>query len=148
LAIEVSIIGADQLAELMEHASETLRENVHIRLEAACQEIADYAQMIAPRVTGRYASSIYSRSVGECQFVIGAGAEYAAVIEFGSAPHFIVPRNAKVLAFDVGGETVFAKYVNHPGTAPQLIIHRAKMENYDKIVQAVRDGVVESLQGR
>jgi hypothetical protein len=80
--------------------------------------------------------------------VIGAGTEYAATIEFGSSPHFILPRFAKVLKFDVGGETVFAKYVQHPGTAPQLIIHRAKMENYDKIVQAVRDGVAESLQGR
>jgi phage gpG-like protein len=148
LSIEVSIIGADQLAELMEHASESLRENVHIRLDAACQEIAEYARAIAPRKTGRYAESIYSRSVGECQFVIGAGTEYAATIEFGSAPHFILPRSAKVLKFDVGGETVFAKWVSHPGTAPQMIIHRAKMENYDKIVQAVRDGVVESLQGR
>jgi hypothetical protein len=148
LSVEVSIIGADQLAELFENASATLRENVHVRLEQACRDIAEYARAIAPRVTGRYAESIYSRSVGECQFVIGAGTEYAATIEFGSRPHFITPRFAKALRFEVGDETVFARYVMHPGTAPQLIIHRAKMENYDKIVQAVRDGVVESLQGR
>jgi hypothetical protein len=83
---------------------------------------------------------------GECRFIIGASAAYAAIIEFGSMPHFILPRNVKALRFEVDGEEVFAKWVHHPGTAPQLIMHTAKKDNYEKIIQAVRDGVREALK--
>ncbi len=34
----------------------------------------------------------------------------------GTRPHEIVPRRARVLAFTVGGEKVFATRVSHPGT--------------------------------
>ncbi|HEX9994494.1 MAG TPA: hypothetical protein VGB14_16310 [Acidimicrobiales bacterium] len=45
-----------------------------------------------------------------------AATEQAGFTNDGTRPHRIVPRNAKVLAFDVGGVTVFARYVDHPGT--------------------------------
>lgn len=33
-------------------------------------------------------------------------------------PHIIVPRNARVLVFEVQGRTVFTRRVNHPGSTP------------------------------
>jgi hypothetical protein len=145
--ISISVTGADEAADFFSRASAELRTAVHTSLERVCQEIADYARSIAPKRTGHYADSIFYRAEGECRFIIGAGAEYAAVIEFGSMPHFIIPRTARVLRFEVDGETVFAKWVHHPGTAPQMIIHRAKIDNYEKIVQAVRDGIREAMKG-
>jgi len=46
------------------------------------------------------------------------GIPYAAIHEFGgkTAPHRIEPRNAKVLALQIGGKDVFARFVNHPGS--------------------------------
>jgi HK97 gp10 family phage protein len=46
------------------------------------------------------------------------GIPYAAIHEFGgtTSPHRIEPRTGKALAFQMGGETVFARFVNHPGS--------------------------------
>jgi len=146
--ISIDVTGADEAAEFFTQASAELRPAVHTSLERVCQEIADYARSIAPKRTGQYAASIFYRAEGECRFIIGASAAHAAIIEFGSMPHFVIPRTAQALRFEVDGDIVFAKYVMHPGTPPQLIIHRAKLDNYEKIVQAVRDGVQEALKGR
>jgi hypothetical protein len=39
--------------------------------------------------------------------------------------HVIVPRNAKVLVFQVNGATVFTRHVNHPGSSPPARIVEA-----------------------
>jgi len=143
--IEITVTGADEAAQYFFDASADLRSAVHTKLELVCQEIADYARSIAPQKTGEYMESIYYEAVGECTFVIGARARHAAIIEFGSVAHWILPVQAKALRFEVDGEVVFAKYVMHPGTPPMLIIHRAKKDNYEKIVQAVHEGVQEAL---
>lgn len=44
---------------------------------------------------------------------------YSLIVHEGSEPHDILPRSpGGVLAFQVGGQTVFARSVHHPGTAP------------------------------
>ncbi len=35
-----------------------------------------------------------------------------------SRPHVIVPVRARALVFQVGGQTVFTRHVNHPGSSP------------------------------
>lgn len=51
---------------------------------------------------------------------------YAEFVVKGTRPHTIVPRRARVLAFEgSGGETVFTKRVQHPGTAPNNFAHDA-----------------------
>lgn len=46
-------------------------------------------------------------------------APQAGFTEDGTRPHTIRARRARVLAFKVGGRTVFAKSVRHPGTKAQ-----------------------------
>jgi hypothetical protein len=146
--VTIEVTGLDEAIDRMNNAAETMNDRIHIKLEQVCQDIVEYARSIAPRRTGAYAESIDYTVLGPCHFAIGAGVEYAAIIEFGSAAHFILPRTAKVLRFEIDGEVVFAKYVHHPGTAPQLIIHQAKLANYDKILQAVREGVEDAFNQR
>jgi hypothetical protein len=43
-------------------------------------------------------------------------APHAAVVHKGSRSHAITARNARVLRFTVGGEVLFRRTVNHPGT--------------------------------
>jgi hypothetical protein len=147
LSISIEVLGIEEAREFFEHASEALVESVSVKLQEVCEMVADYAQSIAPVKTGDYANSIHVEQEGPLQFRIVASDRKAAIIEFGSAPHFILPRYTQALKFDVDGETVFSKYVMHPGTPPLFILHRAKKDNMDKIVQAIRDGVREALKG-
>lgn len=47
----------------------------------------------------------------------GPGVEYALMHHEGTRPHEIKPKSAKsVLKFNIGGKTVYASRVRHPGT--------------------------------
>lgn len=46
----------------------------------------------------------------------------------GTRKHKIRPRRAQALRFKIGGRTVFAKVVNHPGTKPNDFMTKALRE--------------------
>lgn len=50
------------------------------------------------------------------------GVPYARAQEYGAKPHKITAKPGKVLAFKMGGQTVFARSVNHPGNKPQPFV--------------------------
>ena len=50
------------------------------------------------------------------------------MVNDGTKPHIIRPKNAKALAFKIGGRVVFAKVVHHPGTKAQPFLDRALRE--------------------
>lgn len=92
------------------------------------------AQALVPRKTGHLQRNIKPGAVTETHAIVKADTPYAAPVEFGSKPHVIKPRNARVLAW--GGSrrlsgrlrsgakpTNFAASVNHPGSKakPYLI---------------------------
>lgn len=60
-------------------------------------------------------------------------APYTRYVIEGTAPHVIRPVNAKALRFEVGGQVVYAKQVNHPGTKPNPFNVRA----YDRSKPAI-----------
>lgn len=67
-------------------------------------------------VTGK----LRSRTTGTADGLKGklvADTKYAYWVENGTRPHVIQARRGGVLAFVVNGQQVFAKRVNHPGTA-------------------------------
>lgn len=89
------------------------------------------AKHLVPRKTGNLGRTIRLGSITAHAVEIRAGGTqqvgYAAAVEFGSRPHVIVPRKARVLAWGgqrtLGGRlrsgsqpTNFASRVNHPGT--------------------------------
>lgn len=63
---------------------------------------------------------IMSNESGNILVEIWVGSEHprALLHHEGSKAHTIVPVKANVLAFQVGGMTVYAMSVNHPGTPP------------------------------
>ncbi len=92
------------------------------------------AKQFVHRRTGNLGRTIRLGSRSATHVEVRAGGVnqvgYAAAVEFGSRPHIIVPRNAKVLAWGgnrtLGGRlrkgsqaTNFARKVNHPGSKPQ-----------------------------
>lgn len=50
--------------------------------------------------------------------MVGSDHPIALLHHEGTRPHEIRPRRAKLLAFEVDGQVVFATVVHHPGTAP------------------------------
>jgi len=90
----------------------------------------------APRRTGRMAGLIGPRRL-QSDFGRylegGAGVNvastrakgYAQFVSSGTRPHVILPKRGKALRFVIAGRTVFARRVNHPGTAanPYLVRH-------------------------
>ena len=55
-------------------------------------------------------------------------ADYAAAVHNGTRPRVIVPRRGRSLRFQVGGRTVYARRVNHPGTPARPYLATALQE--------------------
>lgn len=70
--------------------------------------------------TGRLRSGIVARFVKnsgrEVVWELLSPAPYSAYVENPTRPHVIRARKARALRFQVGGRTVFAQQVQHPGT--------------------------------
>ena len=76
------------------------------------------AERITSR-TGAYLAGISSTWTGD-RIVTTASAPHSLFLERGTRPHVI--EGNPVLRFKVGGQTVYARRVNHPGTRPYRIL--------------------------
>lgn len=90
------------------------------------------AKVLAPVDTGRLRASIRVESrrtlALRSVYTVGSDVEYAAMVNDGTRPHVIRPRRAQVLRFQAGGQVVFARVVNHPGTRARPFLDRALRE--------------------
>ena len=99
------------------------------------------AKARVPRKTGFLGRSIVPGNVTDDHALVFVNAPYAAAVEFGTKPHVIVPKKARVLAWPSSegsrrlsgrarkgtksGDMTFAAKVNHPGTKAQPFIEDA-----------------------
>lgn len=89
-------------------------------------DVQNEARRRAPVDTGRLRSSIVSRaetsgrSVG---YVVGSNVNYAAAVEYGTAPHVIKPKYKQALYWPGAAHPV--AQVNHPGTRAQPFLRPA-----------------------
>lgn len=73
------------------------------------------AKKAAPRRSGQLADRLHAvRRTNER--LITSEVPYLKYVIGGTRAHVIHAKNARALAFNIGGRTVFAKSVNHPGT--------------------------------
>ncbi|MCX5326277.1 hypothetical protein [Streptomyces sp. NBC_00120] len=87
--------------------------------------VADIARREAPGRMGAYIDwKVVSGPTG-LQGVIVCDHPAVRYVLDGTRPHIIRPRRKKALRFDVGGRTVFAKVVHHPGTKPNDFLGKA-----------------------
>lgn len=109
------------------------------------------------RVTGRLARSISHEVQVEQNGVYGrvfssGDVKYAAIHEFGgqTAPHVIYPKKAAALSFiGSGGNRVFAKKVNHPGSKmPERSFMRSALRDMStEISIGLKTAVVNAVRG-
>lgn len=101
-------------------------------LRQRAPQVLNRARVLAPVDTGRLRSSGSIQYSGFFTFrpkaTIVFNVEYAQMVNDGTRPHVIRPKNKQVLKFQMGGRTVYAKYVNHPGTKAKPFLDRAVRE--------------------
>jgi len=70
----------------------------------------------------------------------------AARLHEGTPPHRIEAKNARFLKFEMGGETMFRRAVNHPGTKPDPYLDNAAAAGEEDLDMAV-DAALEQALG-
>ncbi|MED4126312.1 HK97 gp10 family phage protein [Halalkalibacterium halodurans] len=79
----------------------------------------------SPQNHGYLAGSWSLQQRGDLLSAISTHVVYALVQNDGSDPYEIVPKNASALRFEVNGQTVFSKRVQHPGIKGKQYIERS-----------------------
>ncbi|NUP08449.1 MAG: hypothetical protein HOW73_20560 [Polyangiaceae bacterium] len=134
----VTIEGFDELNAHWERAQRTFASDLVSGTTRALRAGHVAARAAAPVKTSELQKSIEGRVISVSATAIEgelvATAPHAQYVSEGTKPHEIRPKRtgmvssrlnakksakqAKFLAFEVGGRLVFAKKVNHPGTKP------------------------------
>lgn len=124
--MSVEVDGTKELMRRLNAIKDTRDLLAEIQLDAVAE-----AKRKVPRKTGNLGRSIGPGGLTKRVAIVHARANYAAHVEFGTRPHVIKPRRARVLAWPqagsarlsgrvrVGGSLNFARLVNHPGTRAQ-----------------------------
>ena len=101
-------------------------------------ETARRAKVYAPRRTGKGMKSIRRKNATQRKATV-YGIWYLRFVDRGTKPHTIRPKSAsgsqrggkgtaRMLRFQTGGQTIFAKQVRHPGIRRRMFALRASRE--------------------
>jgi len=125
--IAMQIIGDKQVIQRLQVAKIRGMTAARLGLKAGALIIETEAKKNAPYRTGNLRRSITSGEVkqfgNDLGIEIGTDVEYAYLIEFGTPPHVIQVRDARVLTDGKGN--FFGKKVMHPGTAPNPFLRKS-----------------------
>ncbi|MCM6774982.1 HK97 gp10 family phage protein [Nocardia sp. CDC159] len=101
------------------------------------RRITNNASQRAPVDTGNLRRMIATDPItftpGHVHGGVTARAKYSRWVHDGTSPHVIRPRGRKALRFTVDGRTVFARYVNHPGTRARPFLLNAAREEISRM---------------
>lgn len=100
---------------------------VYRNMERRVRRVEAEAIRRAPGSVGQHIrASIQRGPGGEFRGVIRSSHPASIYLVNGTRPHMIFPRRpGGVLRFTVGGQVVYARYVNHPGTRPDPYLRDA-----------------------
>jgi len=99
---------------------------VYRELERRADRVIALAQATAPEKTGTYKASFRkerTRVRGRAAVTVSNVSDHAVIVEFGSRPHIIEPKNKQALAWPGGRHPV--KKVHHPGTPAFHVLRNA-----------------------
>jgi hypothetical protein len=120
VSVEVQI-DQGRLARLLRARGSIAERGLRRRTE----RVAGIARREAPGRMGNYIDWKIESGPRGLQGVIVCDHPATLFVLYGTRPHIIRPRRKKALRFDVGGRTVFAAVVHHPGTRPNDFLGRA-----------------------
>ena len=106
-------------------------ERARMLVNKITRQTLNRSAVLCPVDTGRLRASGSMRIAERGSAVVGQveyTASYAAAVHNGTRPHVIVPRRGRYLRFQVGGRTVYARRVRHPGTPARPYLATALVE--------------------
>jgi hypothetical protein len=131
-------------AEADRAISDALRDGVRDAVTEGAAEARsthkykDQTGALTASISGRVLVSTPGAALGEMR----ASKGYASHVEGGTDPHVIEPKRGKALKFTIGGRTVFATRVNHPGTRPHPFMAQA----YHKAERVLRASAEKGIE--
>jgi HK97 gp10 family phage protein len=121
----VAYADVSRLADALKQASQESGVTTQQVLVQSANHILAEMEARVPVKTGRLRTSLSIR-VDTDKVTIGPDTPYAGYVEFGTKPHQIRPKKpGGVLMFTMGGQKVFARSVQHPGTRAQPYVRPA-----------------------
>ena len=149
-SILVKVAGVTELLEKFRSftpsADQLIQETM---LKSVTENIVTVAKSLSPKKTGALQQSIDAiAGVDPMSVLLIVGKPYARFLEYGTKPHSIEATNAKALAFKVGGKTVFAKRVQHPGIpeGKYSFLRPAIEEGKQKLLEDVAGMIIDQLR--
>jgi hypothetical protein len=115
-------IDLSEYRTLVGRSLDTIEKQIDRAVEHAAIEGAEEARRVGRYQdrTGRLRSGIVAHFVSSSgrsvTWEILSPAPYSVYVENPTRPHIIRARNARALRFEAGGQTLFRKQVQHPGT--------------------------------
>jgi len=146
MSLRFEIEGAEEVEASLLTISTQLPVRTMEGLVEMSQNIVNHAKAIAPVKTGEYQSLIDWRMEGDNSVVVFAGADYSAVVEYGSKPHPIDGNPFLIFYWDKVGKMVAMPHVEHPGTTGQLVLSQAAdliWSQCDKVTRQILDDVLD-----
>lgn len=142
---EYNIEGLAELQAALQAFPVKIEKNIlRGALRAGAQKIREEAQRLVPVKSGALKRSIRVSTNAQgavAKSTLRAGdakAFYAHMVEFGTAPHKITARKAKVLAIGVAS-------VNHPGSKPKPFMRPAMDSRAQAAAEAAGDYLRERI---
>jgi len=149
--IWIEIKNADEVIGRFDRFNLKVAERVRDIVSEISLAVQKSAKILCPVDTNRLRGSIHILfSKDGFGSEIGTNVIYAAVVEFGSMPHWIKARTAKALRWVKGGTVYFAKKVWHPGTKPQPFLFPAaemhRQRYIDEMSKVLKYGIDEATK--
>lgn len=134
--IDIELKGVEKaINKIKSWETEKINEVKRIVAETG-RAIEAEATLRAPVDQGNLKASIHTDIENKgLTALVGTPVDYAPHVEFGTRPHKIRTKKAKVLS---NGKSFFGKEVNHPGTTAQPFLMPAFDRNKKKFVNAIR----------
>ncbi len=131
--------GVEAMLANIKSASESIKTKVKEQVFDSANAIRNEARSLVPVKTARLKNSIgVNFDNAGFSATISTDVEYAQSIEYGSRPHVIEVKNAKVLT---DGVHFFGKKVNHPGNRPMPFMNPAMESERSNFINGIKEAL-------
>lgn len=134
----------DEFRAKVEQAEDELEPVIDQGVQTTAARVEGSAKRRINVDTGNARASIGFQRVEPGHYVVGSPVGYTEALEKGTSPHTITADDG-YLKFEAGGETVFRKSVQHPGTEPNPWLRPSLLEHKSDLASDIEEAIAELL---